>query len=153
MKKLLLIAALLLCAFGIHADNKLTVYTKAGEAVPFHFADKPELKFLGGTMSITVQAGHEPVTFELTEIESIKLEDVTGVEAPTQAAMMAVVTDAAGIHFTGVEDGAQVVVASVDGRVVINTVVNNGEFHLLHGDLAKGVYIIKINKFTTKIIL
>lgn len=153
MKKLLLIAALLLCGFGIHADNCLTVTTAAGGVVTYHFADKPELKFLGGTVKVTTQAGHDPVTFELSEIESIKLEDATGVEAPVETAKMAVITDTAGIHFHGVEDGAQAVVASVDGRVVVNTVVNGGEFHLLRGDLAKGVYIIKINKFTTKIIL
>ena len=153
MKKLVLIVALLLGAVGAFAENAFEVRTKSGENVSFRYADKPELKYVGSTVTITT-AGATPVTFELEDVDVVKFSnDPASVETVTPENTIAMYVDAVGIHFTGAEPGAPVLVVSLDGRVVVSTTAPDGEYTLATGDLAKGVYIVKINRFSTKIIL
>ncbi len=152
MKKLVLLLALLFSVVGVYANDSMHIRTKNGDVVSFKYADKPEIKFNGTKMTITTAAGDDPVVIELNDIDGVDMAKPAGISGAMTDNVMTIMTDGSGVHFTGIPQGANVLVAAIDGRVVVNTVVDNGEFHLASGDFAKGVYIIRINQFTTKVI-
>lgn len=151
MKKLVLILALLFTFVGAFAEGSLNIRTKSGDVVTIKYADQPEIKFNGTKMTITTATTDEPVVIELSDIDGMEPEKPAGIGAVAEN-LMTIMTDASGVHFTGVPDGATVLVAAIDGRVWVNTVVSDGEYHLYAADFAKGIYIVKINQFTTKVI-
>lgn len=151
MKKLVLLLALLFSFVGAFAEGSLNIRTKNGDVVTIKYADQPEIKFNGTKMTITTAATDQPVVIELTDIDGMEPEKPAGIGAVADN-LMTIMTDASGVHFTAVPEGATVLVAGIDGRVWVNTVVNDGEYHIYAADYAKGIYIVKVNQFTTKVI-
>ena len=143
MKKLVLILALLFSFVGAFAEGSLNIRTKSGDVVSIKYAEQPEIKFNGTKMTITTATSDQPVVIELSDIDGIEPQKNSGIGAVADN-LLTIMSDAAGVHFSGV--------AGVDGRVWVNTVVKDGEYHLYAADFAKGIYIVKINQFTTKVI-
>lgn len=151
MKKLVLILALLFSFVGAFAEGSLNIRTKSGDVVSIKYAEQPEIKFNGTKMTITTATSDQPVVIELSDIDGIEPQKNSGIGAVADN-LLTIMSDAAGVHFSGVPEDAALLVAGVDGRVWVNTVVKDGEYHLYAADFAKGIYIVKINQFTTKVI-
>lgn len=152
MKKLVLILALLFGVFGAYAEDAFHIYTKSGDVVTMQFAHSPEITFQGSKMTVSTSTGANPVVIELDDIDAIHMRNQSGLEDAV-AEGISIVTDSEGIHFCNVPQGANVMVATIEGRLVVSTTVDAGEYTLSTSDMAKGIYIIKINQFTTKVIL
>lgn len=151
MRKLLLPAFLLAASLFAGAAEGLRVQPYTGEAVMFRFDSQPEVSFLGSKLQVKT-AESPAVTFELDNIESIEFAKTTGAElAPGCGIVMSV--DAEAVRFTNVADAAHAVLVDLAGKTLLSQVCSGGEFAIRRADYPHGVYIVKIDGFTTKVIL
>ena len=102
----------------------------------------------GATISTTNQ---DPVTFDFEAIEFIDFVKYGSVnEIAGTPVSMRVTHDAIVIENAG--EGSMLSIYTLDGRCVVNTTIPDS-YSVERSLLAKGAYIIKINKTTFKILL
>ena len=121
-----------------------------GEPVVFMFSANPEITYTatGATISTTSQ---DPVTFDFEAIEFIDFVKYGSVnEIAGTPVSMRVTNDAIVIENAG--EGSMLSIYTLDGRCVVNTTIPDS-YSVERSLLAKGAYIIKINKTTFKILL
>lgn len=151
MKKLLIIAISLIagisCAFGIEA-NGLEVALSSGETATVLFDARPELSFVGSRLVITLP-DREGLSYELDDVESIVFKTVAGID-DICANTITMEADSQGITFGHLAEGSQVAIYDLQGRTVQSTTATE-RYTIARGTLPRGVYIVKINNFTTKL--
>lgn len=143
---------LLLCYTTGMAGGSLRVTPRSGTPVTFLFDDQPQITFLAGNLKIVTSGQNEPVTFELDDIDSIDFPSASGLSEPADTGGIRFTTDAAGVHFFNLAPQSNVEVYTLCGAIADSRTAD-GEFHLLRADHKRGVYIVKINQFVTKISL
>ena len=149
MKKLLLIATLMASQLAAVAAEGLRVTPTTGEPVTFLFSEKPEVSFTGTRLKVTSTAQPSGVYFEMDGIEMLDFtKDSSLDELPDGG--IEVRSDAAGVHFSCIPEGAMVAVYSISGTAVHTGECRTGEYHLLRADVPVGIYIVKINQLTLK---
>ncbi len=151
MRKILLTTLLLASAFVAGAADGLRVKTLTGDAVMFHFDSRPEVTFLAGKLQVKT-AADPAVTFELDDIDSIEFATMTGADAPAGSGIC-MSADASGVVFGNIADGAHAAVYSISGRLLVSERCAGGNFSLSRSVYGPGVYIVKIDGFTAKIVL
>ncbi len=94
----------------------------------------------------------EPVVFELDDVASIDFPgDASGVDAADGAsAGVTVAVSGSLVTFGNIPDGSAVEVYNASGAAVL-TAKASGSFTLDRAEFPGGVYIVKINKFVTKV--
>lgn len=153
MKKIFLLLALLGSMIGVNAaevPDAVRVKPATGDAVVILFSANPEVTYTstGATISAT---GHDAVSIDFDDIEFIDFVKMSSVSevAGTQVSLR-VTQDA--IVIEGAEAGSQLSVYTLDGRAVLNTTFSDA-YSVERSRLAKGAYIVRINKTTFKILL
>ena len=151
MKKILLLILLLGATIAAGAAECLRIKPLTGEAVTFLFEDQPEVSFAGSKLQVKT-ASASPVSFEMDDIESIDFNQTTGASL-ADAAGISLRADALGFHLAGAPDGASAMVFDIAGHLLRSAECPAGEFHLLRSDFGRGVFIVKIEGFTAKVVL
>ncbi|MDE6278039.1 MAG: hypothetical protein K2M06_08030 [Muribaculaceae bacterium] len=151
MKKILLLTLLALGALAASAADALRVKPAGGEPAHFHFDSMPELSFVGGKLHVKT-SGAQPVEFDLENIEALDFVDLSGIEG-AGAPGLHVYADADGVHFRGAAEGAMAAVYSISGQLLKAAACPAGEFDLSRAEYGRGIYIVKIDAFTTKVAL
>lgn len=152
MKKVLLIAGLMMCYLLSMASGSMTINSKSGESVKFEFDSQPEVSFLGDKLLVKTADAGTPVEFEMDDIDSISMSDSSGV-SETEASTILMRATSMGVMFSNLPADSEIYVYSINGGVVKHLRSNDTQFELRRDELAKGVYIVKINNFTSKITL
>lgn len=153
MRKFIFFLTLLGTAFGLsaaEAPDAVRVTPVTGEPIVFMFSANPEITYTatGATISTTNQ---DPVTFDFEAIEFIDFVKYGSVnEIAGTPVSMRVTHDAFVIENAG--EGSMLSIYTLDGRCVVNTTIPDS-YSVERSLLAKGAYIIKINKTTFKILL
>ncbi|MDD5871528.1 MAG: T9SS type A sorting domain-containing protein [Bacteroidales bacterium] len=153
MKRLIILAIATVAAllFGVARaaePNALQVTLKSGEPAIFLFEDSPEISFLAESLQIKT-LGAEPATYEIDAVESIDFVDYGSATSLNRSTIL-VATTPGQIVFRNLPRGSRVCVVALDGRTIVNTTASDS-FTLDRGSLSHGIYIVKINNFTTKI--
>lgn len=151
MKKLIIIAISMIagwaCAYAAE-PNGLEVTLCDGATATVLFDANPELSFTGSKLVVTLP-DRDGLTYELDAVESIVFKTVSGAEDIIADAITMQAT-AAGVTFGNLGVGTPVTVYDLQGRAV-QCAVADGSFTLERSTLPRGVYIVKINNFTTKL--
>lgn len=154
MRKFIFFLTLLGTALGLSAaevPDAVRVTPVTGESIVFMFSANPEITYTatGATISTTNQ---DPVTFDFEAIEFIDFVKYGSVNeiAGTPVSMRVTTHDAIVIENAG--EGSMLSIYTLDGRCVVNTTIPDS-YSVERSLLAKGAYIIKINKTTFKILL
>lgn len=161
MKKLLFFSLLLVgcVTTGLAALTALRINTYSHGTITLLLENEPALTF-NDDRSITIEPGIDegqpPVTISFDDVESCQYADTddnTGVApsvtTPEQTIVMSFV--AGGIHFANIPDGTGVEVFTTAGAQVMRAPVSEGEYTLPYSRLTKGIYIVRIGRFATKI--
>ena len=153
MRKLIFFLTMLGTACGFAAAEEpdaVRVTPVTGEPVVFLFSANPEISYTatGATISSTNQ---NPVTFNFDNIEFIDFVKYGSVSEIAGTPMsMRVTQDAIVIENAG--EGSLLSIYTLSGQCVVNTTIPDC-YRVERSLLAKGAYIIKINKTTFKILL
>lgn len=151
IRKLLLPAFLLAASLFAGATEGIRVRPYTGDAVTFRFDSQPEVSFLGSKLQIKT-ADSPAVTFELDNIESIEFAKVSGAELPADGGIVMSV-DAEAVRFANIAEDAQVLLVDLAGHTLLSQSCSGGEFAIRRADYPHGVYVVKIDGFTSKVIL
>lgn len=154
MKKLLLLL-LPLMAFpiGMLADsqNTLVVKLKNGAETTFFLKDKPNVTFEGTDLKVV--SNKETVTFALSDVLRFTYvkKDASGIDEtvvdPTEVSY-----DGGVLVISQLKQGASVDIYSLDGKLLRQlTAHHSGTYRLNLSELPKGVYLVKADNVTYKI--
>lgn len=154
MKRLqLLLLMLLALPIGMLADsqNTLVVKLKNGAETAFFLKDQPNVTFEGTNLKIVSQK--ETVTFALSDVLRFTYvkKDPSGIDET--------VVDPTEVSFEGgvlvisqLKQGASVDIYSLDGKLLRQlTAHHSGTYRLNLSELPKGVYLVKADNVTYKI--
>lgn len=128
----------------------LQIELLSDEPVTFLFESQPEVSFAGDKLMVKSNDSSEPVQFEIDNVASIKFTKTSGIDDIASAAGITVSNTFDSIIFGNLPDDSQVIVYSLDGRAIVNLRAS-GEYIFSKNSVNHGIYIVKINSFTTKI--
>lgn len=131
--------------------NFLVIETKDHVQTTYMLAEKPEVRFEG--TNLRVVSAKADVTYQLTDILRFTYEkrSVTGV-SELQSAPATVDYEDGELVISGIKAGAAVGVYSLDGKLVRQlTAQHAGTYRLSLSALPRGVYVVKADNVTYKI--
>ncbi len=162
MKKTFL--TLLALLGGVYASTAaltaLHIHTSSQGIITLLLDDEPVLNF-NEDRSITIEVPNnsefEPVSITFDEVESCEYGDVTDYKEESVASPIAPTSsvivnfDAENVRFSGITETLEAEIYSVSGIKTLSLPVADGEVVLHRGILPRGVYIVRIGTFVTKI--
>lgn len=153
MKKLLLILTMLVsvCGFATAAEpDAVRVKPVGGDAILLQFTANPQVAYT--TTGVTITAtGQDAVTLDFDEIEFIDFVDLGSVSEVEANTVTVRVTESA-LVIENAEEGSNLTIFSIDGKLLLNATIAD-TFSIDRSRFQKGVYIVKINKTTFKLVL
>ena len=155
MKKILFMLTMLVSICGFAANEEpdaIRVKTTTGSPVVILLASNPEVTYTQTGATITA-TGQNPVTLDFDDIEFIdfvKSSSVKDVATAEGAVQLRVSADA--LLVSGAKAGSALAIYTLDGRCVLAATIPES-YSVSRSQLANGVYIVKINKTSFKIIL
>ena len=151
--KTLLLAAICLMASAIGQAtvvNCLEVVLTSGPSATFLFEASPEITFVDSKLQITT-ADEASVAYDLDDVVDIQFKTLdSALAADLQSLTITATGD--GILVGNLPEDSSVAVYDLNGRALIQTVASD-TFAVSRQDLGRGVYVLKINNFVTKITL
>lgn len=133
-------------------DRKfLVVETKDHVKTAYMLAEKPEVSFVGNSMRIT--STKTDVTYNLADVLRFTYEtrSITGV-SELRAEQAEIDYKDGELVISGIKVGASINIYSLDGKLVKQlTAERTGSYRLSLASLSKGVYIVKTDNVTYKI--
>lgn len=154
MKKILLTLLGLVMVTSLWADeveNTLVVKTKNGAETAFILKDKPNVTFEGTDLKVVTEK--ETVTFALSDVLRFTYikKDPSGIDEkavdPTEVGYKDGV-----LVISQLKQGASVDIYSLDGKLLRQlTAHRSGTYRLNLSELPKGVYLVKADNVTYKI--
>ncbi len=153
MKKLFLTLALLgsMCGFAAAEEpDAVRIKPVAGDEVVILFTANPEVTYTA--TGVTVSSTQDPVSFDFDDIEFIDFVRSSSVQEVAGTSVSMRVTPQA-LIIENAEPGSSLAVFALDGRSLLNTSIPDTSYSIDRSRLAKGVYIVRINKTTFKISL
>lgn len=151
-----MLVLLLACWIAVPAsaqetEEVMVVETKGGEDVVFRFPEKPEMTFSGE--NVKIQSTKETVLYPMNEVAQVKFETRSaGVENAMADNEVSFRFDG-DLTVEGINAGTAVTVYSLNGvQCLEGKADSNGKVVLPAGTLAPGVYIVKTNKLSFKIV-
>lgn len=154
MRKIFLLLTLLVSVCGLATAGEpdaVRVMPTSGQQVVLLFSANPEITYTATGATITA-AGQNPLTLAFDDIEFIDFVEFGSVEDVAEAALSLRVTQDE-LLIDNAEVGSALSIYSLDGRCVLNTTLPDSSFAISRSMLEKGVYIVRINKTTFKILL
>lgn len=154
MKRKFLLSIALLAGLSVFAADGLRVTPRSGESVVFLFDQEPEISFVADRLQISSNDSSEPFAIDLDDVESVTFENGLSVVSLEEADGMFFTSDAEGVHFRNVPEGASVLVCDMTGRVLLNSHAgNSGVFDLLRSEYGGSMLVVKVGTLTAKIAL
>lgn len=128
----------------------LIVKTTGSETVPVLFEANPVVSIADGLLKIKSDTA-DPLQIEITNIAEIVFGDATDPSAINSVRGFSFILQDGGALIKGIPADCRPSVCTIDGRVLPTPPVCNGELHLNRASLGKGVFVVKIGSFSTKI--
>ena len=153
MKRLLLLLLSALAIMPIAAQNILTIHQKDGQQFSFGFSEKPVITYTENEMVLTTT--RTTVKYPLSSIAKLTFPDTgTGVEetaADTDEAKISL--DSYTVRISGAKSGQNVFVTDASGKTLSTYETDqDGSVTFSIADLPQGIYIIKSESLTCKIL-
>ena len=161
MKKILLfVAALAMCAAsGYAALTALHIHTTTQGVITLMLEDKPMLIF-NDDRSIDIipstVSESEPISVSFDDVETCKYgdtdpstESVGSIAGDESSITVRIGADA--VTFEGIAGETAVEVYNIAGMHILTGAPCEGSYVLSRGDLQRGIYIVRIGKFVTKL--
>lgn len=129
----------------------MVVETKGGDEVLFLFEQKPEMTFSGE--NVEIKSTKETVLYPMEDVAQIKFEQIsTGIGNVNAGDVSFRFTDGQ-LEAEGLAPQSAVTVYSADGTARLSSKADaSGKAMLQTDSLPKGIYIVKTDKVTYKII-
>ncbi len=131
----------------------LIVSTSVAEPVGVFFEDSPEVTVSAGKLIVASKSAASPVEIEIDNITEITFGTPASVSAPGRDSGIVCVLQSGAALFKGIPEGRVAEICGVDGRIVPAPAVTGGELRLDSDSLGKGIFIVRIGTFTTKVTL
>ena len=153
MKRTLLLLCVAFLIFPAMAQNTLTIYQKDGQQFSFGFAEKPVITYTDN--DLVLKTSKTEVSYPLSTISKFTFSDsethvsdvVTDIKTP------ALSLEDYMVNITGAESDVTVSVIGSDGKIICSYKTDTeGCVTFSIAELAEGVYIIKSEKLTCKIL-
>jgi len=128
----------------------LLVKTAGGTAAAVLFEARPVVTIANGKLTVTAEAA-EASEFEIADIEEIVFGDVADATAVRELHGFACVLQDGAVVLRGLPQGARPHVYALDGRSLPTPPLQGGELRLSRAQLGRGVFIVKVGSFSTKI--
>ncbi|MGN0222593.1 MAG: T9SS type A sorting domain-containing protein [Muribaculaceae bacterium] len=151
--KTLLLAAICLMASAIGQASVvdcLEVVLTSGPCATFLFDRQPEITFVDSKLQITT-ADDSSVAYDLDDVVDIQFKTFDSTLAADLQSITITATGE-GIVVANLPADSSVAVYDLNGRAIIQAVASES-FTISRQDLGRGVYVLKINNFATKITL
>lgn len=146
---LLLFVAVALPTMAWQTDKTLIVEMKNGERVAFTFTDNPLIRFVGDKLVVNTNL-YEFSYATATVQRYVFGTKTTGINSPVVDGKL---FEGDNITLNLLKSGSEVMVFSADGKVVLAGKANSqGVASLSLKNLPMGVYVVKTDSFTTKIL-
>lgn len=153
MKRTLLLLCVAFLIFPAMAQNTLTIYQKDGQQFSFGFAEKPVITYTDN--DLVLKTSKTEVSYPLSTISKFTFSDsethvsdvVTDIKTP------ALSFEDYMVNITGAESDVTVSVIGSDGKIICSYKTDTeGCVTFSIAELPEGVYIIKSEKLTCKIL-
>lgn len=136
----------------VREDNQgLQIKTLGGEVATVLFEGNPVLTVSDEKLTIK-SSGKDALTFEIADIKEIVFCDTQSSLSSSKAECISCVVQKDGILFRGIPREAVPYICTLDGRGLPSPSVHNGEMKLNRATLGAGVFIVKIDGFSSKIL-
>ena len=150
------VSLLLLSAGSLRAQSTVTVTRNSGAAYTYTVQADGSLTFDGNYLNIKESATGENHSFNMSDVRKLSFADASssGIDAVEQTAEPLLYPNPAQGYCVvrGRDNGPQhVTVFSMTGAKMIDTTVEN-ESRLDISNLEVGVYMVKVNNYTTKLV-
>lgn len=134
-------------------EKVLIVNTSVSDPIIVLIENQPEVTVSEGCLVITSKSVDSPVKIEIDDISEIKFGDASSasLSAPAVGIVCQLLPEAA--IFKGVPENADIRICTIDGRNVPVQKCVDGELCLTRSILGKGIFVVRIGAFVTKITL
>lgn len=132
----------------------LVVNTNDGTVVKFAFEDCPTATFEGEEMVITNEFQEESIRFNMSDIESLKVEgNNTSVDNIADGQLLTVAVTRQSVSVSGLKEGATVNIYDLSGRIVASaTAGSDGSVVIAVDGIGTGVFVASMPGNTFKFI-
>lgn len=128
----------------------LLVKTLDDEMAAVLFETSPVVTVSSGKL-IVKSSSSNTIEFEISDIAEIQFGDASEVTAITELKGFSCVLQDNGVALRDIPKGIKPRIYTLDGRSVPTPPFQNGELRLNHATLGKGIFILKVGEFSTKI--
>lgn len=155
MKKTILFLLMFFASvsMSVSAQNTVIVHQKDGKTVSFGLPEKPVITYVDNEMVITTTK--TVLQYPLASVSQLTFSDDETSVAPVADEKQAPVLELDNyvVRITGADAEASVTVVASDGKTLIRTKVNSdGTATFSVAELPEGIYIIKSENLTFKIL-
>lgn len=132
-------------------DGAVVVETKSGEKVTFYYEAQPEITF--AEADVEIKSSEQSVVYAMSDVAQIKFDDtITGIGAVSKNETRFTFSGTQ-VIIEGLAPQSKVAVFAADGKLWKQGSADaNGKATLALGELTKGVYVVKTNKVSYKIV-
>lgn len=153
MRKLLFVLFAALFSVPMFSQNTLTIHQKSGVQISFGFDDKPVITYTDN--DIVLKTTKTNVQYPLESLLKITFNETeTAVKPVVSGAKAPILSlDSYAVNIAGAKAGVKVTVYSSDGKSVNSYKTSpDGNVSFSIADLTEGVYIIKSENLSIKVI-
>ena len=131
-------------------DQGLLLKTMGGEMAAVLFEANPVVTLSGSKLTVKSNSA-DAVEVEVTNIAEILFGQTTGVVPAGTRKDLACIMQESGVLLRGIPDGVTPRVYSLDGRSLATPAVRGSELQLNRAVIGRGIFIVKVGTFSTKI--
>lgn len=153
MRKLLFVLFAALFSVPMFSQNTLTIHQKSGVQISFGFDDKPVITYTDN--DLVLKTTKTVVQYPLESLLKLTFNDAETAVKPVlkEGKKPALVLDSYAVNISGAKSGVEVTVFSADGKSVNSYKTSpDGNVSFSIADLTEGVYIIKSENLSVKIL-
>lgn len=132
------------------SDQGILIKTLGGETAAILFESNPVVTIANSKMAIKSSTA-DALEFEISDIAEIQFGDASNKDGIKQPNGFAYVMQEDGAILRGIPEGIVPQVYTLDGYALPTPTIHQGELLLNHSTLGKGIFIIKVGSFSTKI--
>lgn len=130
-------------------EQGLLVTTNNDETIGVLFETNPVVTAANG--KLIVKSTEKNWEFMITDIVEIQFGDTSNATGINNLENFGILVQENGVLLRDIPKGVKPQVYSIDGRKLPTPSFQNGELQLNRSTLGKGIFIVKVGKFSTKI--
>lgn len=132
-------------------DGAVVVETKSGEKVTFYYEAQPEITFADA--NVEIKSSEQSVVYAMNDVAQIKFDDtIAGIDDVSKNETRFTFSGTQ-LIIEGLAPQSKIAVFATDGKMwKEGTADANGKVTMAMGELTRGVYVIKTNKVSYKIV-